>query len=328
MVLAGLATLTNPAAARDRPGTPNEVSVGECRLDLYNKYAVTPRICVKFQNTATEEVTFAVDWMMNGEGQSEKLSRHEVTCWTKDAVLHDCSAAVMIGQRSGNAFTTDRTSPQGLIISKNLAFDTNYCFRFEAIDEDGITSEIWSAWACVHTRPPPPPPPAPTDVRVTLLPAESGAGVPGPGKPPRVLVEWNADDFGVAWYAVQRFNRGWPAPGPFPGKKLNTEHEEIVDLDPQDLAAAPILTGLEYRVCAENVAGESCSPAVSTSTTDYVPNRPGIEELIPPGSDKKNRGLGTPHPRGESDTKNSGTPQPADPPPGIESESNRPIVHP
>jgi hypothetical protein len=109
-----------------------------------------------------------------------------------------------------------------------------------------------------------------------VLPAESGIGVPGAGSPPRLLVEWDADDASVGWYLVQRFDRGWgPQREPERGQikpALNTAHEETIATTAQDVAAHPF--GVQFRVCAENVTGETCSAPASTSNWTGTVERP------------------------------------------------------
>jgi hypothetical protein len=285
VLAAGLAVAAaSPALARDRPGTPNDVYAARCP-DSVRPNVGPGDICVQLHNTATESVKFAAEWTINGELQNDPVgAKLHVTCLNSFLVpnLH-CNAAIAMGYPEQMAMLASVTVPQGIRFS-GLAYDVQYCFRFEAIDADGVVSEIWSERVCVQTPPPPPLPQAPTNVHATLLPAESGIGVPGPEKPPRLLIEWEADDAAVGWYLVQRFDKVW-APGRELergqiGPALNTSHDEIIQTTPQDVAAHPF--GAQFRVCAENATGEACSaPASSSNWTGTVerpnPGATGIE---------------------------------------------------
>jgi len=265
-----------PALARDRPGTPWGVYATVCP-DRVSPNNSPPSICVQFLNTATEEVTFAAEWTIDGEVQGEPVgSRLSVNCLEElRLVALECHAANSMNEFHMPPAKASLRKPQGIRFS-GVAYGVQYCFRFKAVDEDGVISEEWSQNVCVQTPPQPPLPPAPTNVHATVLPAESGIGVPGPGQPPRLLIEWDADDATVGWYLVQRFDRGWsPQREPERGQikpPLNTAHEETIATTAQDVAAHPF--GVQFRVCAENFTGETCSTPASTSNWTGTVERP------------------------------------------------------
>ncbi len=212
LVLVIAAVLTLPAhhpEARDRPGTPNNESAG---LDLAHHRL--PALKVSFNNTATETVTFWIEWTVNGQRMPPtfptRVGKHNLSCTQFDS----CDGLTFVGT---HRHTAARGRGEKSFHIWELDYDTEYCFRFKARDEDGVVSEIWSAWACARTPVRPPAPRAPQKLQATFTPATSGRGVPGPGTPHRVLLEWDlsADDKnGVTAYVVEG---GIPeGPGTFP----------------------------------------------------------------------------------------------------------------
>ena len=262
-----------PATARDRPGTPDSLYGTRCPDS--NWTVTTPSICVQLRNTASEDVVFIVEWTIDGEIQGEPVRRAlRVECldslW---AVRLECDGAVSMQTGAPREMSQDRS--QGIRFS-GLSYGSRYCFRFKAQDEDSVESEEWSQNVCVQEPSRPPSPPAPTNVQATLLPGDTGRGAPGAGTPPRVLVEWDADDSLVGYYLVQRYDGTWRprrGEGPVP-YELNRAHEETVATTFQDVADHPM--GVLYRVCAGNVTGETCSVAASTSNWTGTVDRPTL----------------------------------------------------
>jgi hypothetical protein len=266
LTLAGIALAATlapqPAFARDRPGTPNEVQVWEREWSL----AERPRLQVSFRNTAKEKVHFWFEWTVNGEPQSKADLQPMLSCPDANTYFLICSLNYLAFPRQGGreaaaSDTENRELPYEILV-KDAAFDTEYCFRFMAQDEDGVHSEIWSAWACKRTRPAPPPPGKPAVTQVTPLPGSSGKGEIGGPVPDRVLVEWTGGGSNTAGYAIeQQLERGWFA------------HADSIRSDAQPLEAAVTVDELptlerptRFRVCAWNVGGRTCSDGVSTAT--------------------------------------------------------------
>ncbi|HEX8416880.1 MAG TPA: hypothetical protein VF641_04680 [Methylobacterium sp.] len=136
-----------PAAARDRPGTPNFVRTFPC------KGADAKRaICVSFANTATEVVRIELEATQDGFAvDPRQLGRG---CITGDdgrvpPRLCDDGDAIATG-RSGHAIRPGaRAGPTyGMRFNKVTAGWT-YCFRLRARRVDNqVVSDIWSAWSC------------------------------------------------------------------------------------------------------------------------------------------------------------------------------------
>lgn len=160
---AGLALVSflasNPAAARDRPGTPIDQQMYVCFNDGYrlpkSATAGPPAVCVEFTNTANEEVTFDLEISANGVRQP--------SAWIDQHVTFHYTASQM-GNTVGN--TMLKHSP--VYVKRNegkghwrresfgmveLAFDTLYCVQVRSRQKSGgIVSAGWSSGNCVRTR--------------------------------------------------------------------------------------------------------------------------------------------------------------------------------
>jgi hypothetical protein len=290
--LLALAIVAEPAIARDRPGTPTDVYVWQLEPPLARR----PRVVVRFRNTATENVHFWFEWTANGEPQPKSDFRHRASCPDRGPDDVVCATQFLSvpqeegDRRVGASDTTERDHPFGVLLGE-LEFDTEYCFRFMAQDEDGAISEIWSDWVCRRTSPAPPLPGKPTVTQLTALPAKTGRGEIGGPEPDRVLVEWEGGGTGAAYYLVQRLleSGAW-----------GTEASDIpTHTDPLEwVVAVKELPTFErpqrFRVCSANVSGMTCSDGVETKTyaaekkidTDLVvkPTEPPAETKIDTGA--------------------------------------------
>jgi hypothetical protein len=275
--IAALAVLaTAPSLARDRPGTPNDSHAGYCASPLREP----PKICVQFQNTATEAVGFLMHWTENGQVLPSDL-RGRSECRLKEAQYFHCHAlkewfygnstvhapdkiAQAINPTSNRRFTKDREHPEGFRVM-NLAYDSEYCFSFRSVDRYGVISGDWSGPVCARTPSPPGEPSAPSRPTITGLLPTSGAGVEGDGTPFKLLVEWpkagmNAANIG--WYQLE-FVSGKDGSGAtsekyYPERFANQSQFEAIiegkgESDPTERRAV--------RICAHNVIHKACSPA-------------------------------------------------------------------
>ncbi|HEU5137438.1 MAG TPA: hypothetical protein VFU13_20010 [Steroidobacteraceae bacterium] len=265
-----------PALARDRPGTPNEGSAWHCASTLLEE----PAVCVRFRNTATEDVGFLMNWTENGQLQSSDVHMR-ADCIRHSAQHYSCNAlrqwfsgntnvepadrlSELINPSPDGRFISDREFPEGFRV-KGLAHDTEYCFRFRAIDRFAVISAHWSGYTCVRTPPAPPEPLAPQAPKVTGLQPTSGLGVEGDGQLFRILVEWHksAEEElrAVGWYTIQYGDgKNWSEMQEkyFPSKYASRRNfEGFVDSphasDPTQRQAV--------RVCAWNPVHTTCSPA-------------------------------------------------------------------
>ncbi|MEO8064460.1 MAG: tachylectin-related carbohydrate-binding protein [Pseudomonadota bacterium] len=304
-----LAVLSLPAQARDRPGTPNKGFAANCG---YIETA-EPAICVEFMNTATEKVGFLMDWTENGTHMSSDLSGR-AECITRSAQNYGCMA--LPWWFSGNTnlkpvtaarFNSQREFPEAFKI-KGLLWDAEYCFRFRAIDEDGVISALYSGFTCAHTPAAPGPPGALDPPKLTGIRPSSGEGVIGGATPFKLLVEWHSSprsSANLGWYAVELWSgTQWlpiekldPARAPDPvNLELLVTHSKFGNGDDRQAV----------RVCALNVVARTCSreswyygslkpkqtavselkrlqgvarPGVSTT----VSRNPAAQVLLPPG---------------------------------------------
>jgi hypothetical protein len=84
VTLTVFATAVAPADARDRPGTPNNVTVFSCgRVDIE-----PPAICAQFDNTAKEPVLFDVELTVNGTPVALDALKGHGRRWTDPAEAH------------------------------------------------------------------------------------------------------------------------------------------------------------------------------------------------------------------------------------------------
>ncbi len=251
------------AEASARPARPYGGFAADCGPSLTER----PKMCVEFQNAANEPVRFLLEWTENGRPMSPNLhGRSE--CRSGSAQFYYCSALQSWfsgppapGTGRGYTYVTRRAYPEGFRVT-NLAYSTEYCFHFRAVDQLGVQSDSWSGWTCGRTPPQLDGPKAPAPPRVTALAATSGKGEIGPGTPFRVLVEWDPapDENGtVGWYSIETLmKQGWISnPLRYRPRSGNEGFVEFPNGSDQDESHA-------FRVCAENIVGRACSTGART----------------------------------------------------------------
>ena len=245
------------AFARDRPQTPLEVKVSETRRDSLD---TKPRLFVTFYNRSND-VHFWWEWTANGEPQPKDFQR---SCGDLDAERFICAWPHLEGPDRPDPVEISSDIRHLAMPLKELEFDTEYCFKFMAQHEDGLTSPAWSEWACTRTRQPPPLPDKPTVTQVTVLPGKTGEGEIGGAVPDRVLVEWTGNRNNTASYSVERMlESGWTTRSSGIRADLAPLEEAVpVGADPLPTLARPA----RYRVCARNISGQTCSDGVSTKS--------------------------------------------------------------
>jgi len=227
-----------------------------------------PTVLVDFMNNEGDLVLFAFEAIFDGVMQPRwpGTNNGDVAC-TKSADANAC-AGVPIGSGARWSNTKGHRAFQVLRIQR----DTDYCFRVKA--NDGIHDSAWTPQVCAHTPPPPRrPATAPKAPQVTLLEqGTSGRGEVGPAKPGRVLVEWNMNAADVAWFAVERADavtspvsaQIWTEVGRVtPPLGLGGGDLELIETitDPSKVPGAT--KRVNYRVCASNVGGKTCSTSAS-----------------------------------------------------------------
>ena len=291
MSMAGMVLLAGGidvfAAPQDRPATPTDVAVYHCS----RQQEFPPKICVSFKNAATEPVGFWFEWTRNGDKLPSTLAGYDAQCL--QGSLYGCDALNWFGGPTAYApkvrYTTDREWAFGFVLV-NLDYDTDFCFRFKAVNKDGIVSENWSEWRCANTGGVPVIPSPPKAPVVTLMQATSGLRTPGEGTPWRLLVEWEKDlSDKVGWYEIEREgNLGT-------GSIAETIRQEA---DKPTEVMIPLVSDRNYpitnerkfrvRVCAANPAMRKCSGwganLVFTSTVAEARESTSRSTVPTPGS--------------------------------------------
>ena len=261
-----LAMLGLPSIAlAGRPGTPDEVYTWVDGATVMSK---RPQVCVRFRNTAKVDVGFFVEWSRNGQQFAGKdLYGDKITCGDVSGLGYANSCASRLFHRALGAATRPSEEAKFFCL-REFEADSDYCFRFRTFDEDGLWSEYWSPTSCAHTPPTPDQPSAPPRPQLTIIPAETGRGTVGSGQPLRVLLEWGpapshqVGEFIIqqrrsaspTWYDVDEQTVGGRF---FPNSnKPQAEFEAQIPYlrdPPSDLLR------YEFRICAVNWGGRSCS---------------------------------------------------------------------
>ena len=325
--------LVAPGTLLARPGTPNNERAWACNRPL----AEPPAVCAVFNNTATEEVTFDIEFTVNGtkvvdnrpKADCVRTSRNAKNspCFgagcqpQKDLPDYYCEAASSFnldyqhatrarGKTGSHNANGDPIPQQGLKIAK-LDYDSTYCFRMKARRvSDSLVSELWSNWACAKTAAAPPPKPSKPDVTVEYVPGGKDWRV----KPPTVTINWGPAS-NAAEYRVYR-----KTPGDYYSQDVKTvKPGTAVDvLKEADVARNERSPSILYSVCASNITGATCtekSSYVALPGTVEKPERP-LDVTVPPktqaDSARNVPGIGVTKP-GESTASERAVPRPRRP---------------
>jgi hypothetical protein len=174
VVALGVGTLIN-APALARPGTPAGISIGECS-EFYDLVPTPgfgrPALCVRFVNTATEDVRF--DVVITRDGVPGRPPGSRVGCLRArvpgiaNDVPPECTAAYNLDGRDTSSRGSEPRN-QGFFLAE-LDFAAEYCVQVRAREADsGVVSARWSNVHCARTRSAPPIPAVP-DVSVAFDP--------------------------------------------------------------------------------------------------------------------------------------------------------------
>lgn len=294
--LGTVATISPPAAARDRPGTPNEEKAYACG-DSLNRL---PAVCVEVNNTASEPVYFETEVTLDGEAVARGALGGDVEClnttpglseeekenyvrdpitgmytlppYSRRAASHRCEAYWSLTSlaRSNSAIAKIKTAefdrsinmgvtPQGIRI-RNVQPLSKYCFRFRTRRvSDEVVSAQWSNWACAQARPLPAKPGVPTNVSATFLTWAWPGNTNVKPLPNRVVLRWGAAAR-AGYYTVygKRYERGQPA------------YAEV------EVNAALVAVGGEsVEFCAHNISGRTCIRTLVSQTRESLKPRIG-----------------------------------------------------
>jgi hypothetical protein len=297
-LIAAVAIVWSAAAsdARDRPGAPNEVAAQLCGWHLYG-VGDRPDECVSFQNTAKERVSFWMEWTLNGAPMPADFLNLKTRCLDgtdlggsqsgpiECTVLPRCSISAHVCSPQ----YTERFGVRQGFAMRGVEFDSDYCFRFKSITDNGIVSQDWSPWKCAHT------PPVPLAPRKRIHAPKVSVFPGNPGRegdrnlrptPTRVAIEWTnkaADgsivtDVHGEWVVQWKKNNdrlpadmGWGAvSGDFRGDGWrvpydSNEHSfEFVGLEAPDWRYLERDSALLFRICQVNFSGKICSGPTST----------------------------------------------------------------
>ncbi len=284
LMAVAMALATAPAGARDRPGTPNNVLVsGTCEPDRigYNAYVDKPSVCISFHNTASEPVSFWMEWQLNNQNMIGNLSSVQSECWGRKDTNTSCNASTAfrvpaLGTPGDRGLSRPGDPDEGIRIN-NAEWDSSYCFRFKAITQDGIVSDLWSAWTCTRTRPPPPIPlSAPSTPKVTLIKGSTGKGEIGGSKPWQYLIEWDSAGSGDGLLEVEEpgGDQKWYAIGRPAGDK-----GEFVEDGPayvEGMQPPPRV----FRLCLRTASGRKCSRSASSMPwSEFARNQSVVDRV-------------------------------------------------
>jgi hypothetical protein len=255
LAAAGFAVAMLPGGAGAEPGTPSWVRANAVDGGLQRR----PAVELLFKGWK-EKARFFVAVTRNGEPwQFEAANPGFSQNCSNDFPLayHERYRCIMPARASRNAADdwVDRPGTEGYaMLFRNLEWGSEYCFRLRAQGADGEYAKVWTGWACARTAPRPPLPSPPNSIKVTGLPATSGAGVVGNGTPARLLVEWSSA-LAVAEFVVEKAplvpNAGFERI-----RAMNGATHEVVF----EHALAPAQP-IQIRVCAQNVVGRACTAA-------------------------------------------------------------------
>jgi hypothetical protein len=269
-LIAASLLLTFAASAAARPGTPSSVAVSQCpgndKDPAESLYGKLPKVCVVLTNTAYQRVSFDVGFAINGVPSDVQPVKNQVDCF--DSRTIGCIPGFNLGDTLPHSHRTatvrrgDPIPPEGFFI-RDLAFDTKYCFRFRARDEDGYVSELWTQWSCVQTKPQPKVPEAPS-VSVQFVPA-------GWSSEKRT---YQHDHIVMSWATPSEEVSGFTVSSSSPDATYGKEIPSIVQghfhagMRSAEFVLPPMSKNgrapdVRVVVCAENYSGKRCSRPVS-----------------------------------------------------------------
>lgn len=270
-----LLALIEPATAR--PGTPSSVAVSQCpgrSSDIAEAlHGQLPKVCVVLTNTAYQPVSFDVGFAVNGAPSDAQPVKNQVDCLESRTI--GCTPGFNFGDSLPHSHRTakvrrgDPIPPEGFFL-RDLAFDTKYCFRFRARDEDGYVSELWTQWSCVQTRPQPKVPEAPT-VSVQFVPA-GWSSEKRTYQHDHIVMSWSTPSSEVAAFSISSSSPdatyGKEIPSIVQGRfRAGVRSAEFVIPPMSKNGRAP---DVRVVVCAENYSGKRCSRPVSARPVSAV----------------------------------------------------------
>lgn len=238
----------------------------ELRIVVGTSDVRAPDLLFGFNNNEGDRARFEYEVTIDGVGLGSSGVNDALRCVSHSADPNDCKGAIRSNLRE--PWTTEKG--WRAVVMNPAKFDTEYCFRAITIDDTGRRSR-WSEWACAHTPALPARPTAyPVVPQVTLLEqGSSGRGQVVPATPGRMLIEWRPFfKSGDGWYAVERAQAGGSLPAwvqigrvdPPQSGGGDLEYIEVIK-EPANVPGPDNIS--DYRVCAANLGGKTCSGARS-----------------------------------------------------------------
>ena len=200
-------------------------------------------------------LSFRMQWTADGQPMDPNLDRVHAECIFRGTEALSCEALRnWFGDQTTSRRAQVKSYDRQAFFIPNMEFDTEYCFRFQANDED------WSAWTCARTPPKPALPIAPQRPTLTTIAESTETRVKNSAHPFAIYVEWDAvphEDSLTARYAVEIRNED----GRFTSGNNGDQGLDNVSSYHQTLELPGRDPDGEYviRVCAVNVSGRSCS---------------------------------------------------------------------
>jgi hypothetical protein len=256
------AAFVQPAAARDRPGTPNQQSLSVCSWLALN---YTPLLCGIFHNTASENVRFEMQVTRNGAPFT--IGPATMTCNPNGGQKIPGGGGTYrqdeICWHPAEAYQRDKDVAHGGIdwpytFVNPADFNTAYCVRFRARrTSDQVVSELWSNWACTKTPAQPPAPSLPA-FSTTFQGSQTQTRVvnAAPGQTaqlvPQQMEVQATSPMGMTDYAITVTQLGNSNVTANKFSTHSTEGTYWYRVDPQYVAVS-------VQVCANNASGHACN---------------------------------------------------------------------
>jgi len=232
-LIVAVLTTASPAEA-DRPGTPTDMHLFNCRNSTVRK----PMLCGTFINRADEEVTFEYGFAI----KDSKPLRPNLTCDMQVAGNNMCFF-------EGSKYKGKRHRKLEFQI-KDLEFNTEYCMRVRARrTSDSMVSGTYSNSSCVRTDKQPSKPGPPT-ISVRFLGTQYGPNGTMPEKL-EITSGFSSGDAGRLNIIVRD----------------GEQHANSAPLlsTPKGAIEFPLplrLRVIRVEVCAENVSGRTCNTKI------------------------------------------------------------------
>jgi hypothetical protein len=257
LVAVALFLMPLTANAAEIPALPDNLTI---RL-VGDPLAAPPPLQITFWQTAETQIGYALEATADGETipQSEVSSKVHCVANRPD---WSCTALGWWQNPDWGNYLTELNTTQAFQWD-DVQFDTEYCFRIRVFTREAPAAENWSRQACKRIPPAPPTPSAPLAAsdRYTF---------------PTELLTWRQPDFAtVAAFVVEarekESNRWFPVGPPFIGNRGGENQVRSIELS----GPPPFVALKDYRVCATNVSGKTCSLTWRTSDTTSGPPTDG-----------------------------------------------------